>query len=192
MARRALDPVRDRTKVFDHPTRRAVARLCRQSPQTIYGMQRRLGRPDGELREIVKRLHGWGVLKETPESTKTRRVYSFDHAWDDDLTSALRRHTPIWFEGQQVLLVRPHGVSAAFKRLASSDDQRLQWGIALRDGRGLVLGLDEQLSNADAEALSHELSTRTGSCELTTVDQVLPASELAAHAARASGHTQDS
>jgi hypothetical protein len=141
-------------------------------------MQRRLGREDGELRVIAERLREWGVLDEATESTKGRRVYVFNAAWEKQLDLAIRRASPTWWVGQRILFVRPSGVTSAARKLGDAVDDQLVWGVGLRDGRGLLLGLNETIADASAQRLQGDLVEEAGAVDLATVEEALPASEL--------------
>jgi hypothetical protein len=143
----------DRRTIIRHPTRLALARLCRRSPRTISELCDLMGMEDGALRGTVKQMKDWTVLLEAPGSNSRRRVYHFSSAWDPELAEAVRRHRPLdLLTGQRAVLL-----DAAPPADAQLDD--VSWVLEFDGGERSLLAVADD-ADGSAASIRRQLQER--------------------------------
>jgi len=168
-----------------------VARVLRQGPRTLAGLEPALRRKEGSYRGSVLKLVEWGVLLQAPGSTPERVIYSFNLAWSDALAAALRRYAfGELAKDAQLLLVPTEDLVSAGSVVATLDERdRPLWAARFSDSNfGLMLAFDAGVDEHAGLRVFNALRNASVGCALVHVQRLLDEGEVPAYCAQFAGH----
>jgi hypothetical protein len=155
-----IDPVRDRDTLLDHATRRAIARLCRQKPSSVGGLEKSVGKKS--LKGQVETMESWGILKAVGMNSRGKPKYVLTPAWAPNLDEAVARNTSAVLDSQSFIVLAPPDLDAAAQCLAREHADHLSWVGVVGAREGLLIGVG---SGGDASVAEIEESLRTSGIE---------------------------
>lgn len=186
-----LDPRQDGDKAFGDRTRRMVAKVLRQGPRTLAGLEPALRRKEGSYRGSVLRLVEWGVVVEAAGSTPDRVIYGFNPAWSDALSAAVRRYAlgELSKDAQLILVPTEDLVSAGSVVAAFEGRDRPLWAARFSDSNfGLMLAFDAEVDEHACLRVYSALRKAGIGCALVHVQRLLDEQEVPAYFAALAGH----
>lgn len=171
-----IDPVANREEMFEHPTRRAIARRCRTQPHSVQDLAKCLSRAPQGLKKTVESMRKWEVLTEAGKTSRGAAMYLLAPSWRKDLENALERIGPRLAAKQRLLLVTGEIPVAA----AALAEQRLDtsWAVAWNGPRGMLLGLGDSVSDAAVADLVQDVKRVGGECRLVELTEAIPGSQV--------------
>jgi len=178
MARRSIDPVRDREILLDHQTRRAIARVCRANERTTSEIAKAIGRAPQAIASTIENMVRWGVLDRRGKNKRGADVFKLADAWQPDLRAAIGRNAPEIAHSQGVLWIKAGGASRAAAGLLQHDTGDVAWAISLKGNRGLLVGLQDEVREEAVEDLCERARQAGAECEAGHVEAVISGDEF--------------
>ena len=164
VGRPAVDPVRDRDTLLDHPTRRHVARLCRAQPRSVTELARALRIAPPGIRTTVEHMEEWGVLYIAGRTKRRAATYGLTQSWQADLAAAVKRHEPELLEGQPLLWVAPGASAHAADGLLKTGTGDVAWLISFGDRGAMLVGLLDETPDARTKQMRKAADPSNGEC----------------------------
>jgi hypothetical protein len=177
MSRPNIDPDRERATLLDHPTRRAIARVCRAEPSSVAEIERKLGRKG--LYKTVEKLAEWSVLVPRGSTLRGSPKYALDSSWSGELDAALRRISSALVADQRLVLLARPNLSDAAQCLAREHAEDVAWIGVLGAREGLVLGVHDSAGRSPIPEMRETLREAGVDCELKTIGPSAAGDEIA-------------
>jgi hypothetical protein len=171
-----IDPVRDRATLLDHPTRRAIARACRQRPCSVGELEKAARKRS--LKKMVDTMERWEILKRVGPASRGKPQFALARGWSGELDAAIARNASTALNGQTFVVLAQPGLASAAQCLAREHADDLSWVGVLGQREGLLISFEED-GDASASKIEETLRGSGIECELRPVDSAASGAEIA-------------
>lgn len=169
--RPAIDPVIDGVKLFEVPTRRAIARACRlPTGRSVQEIAKAINRPPSAIKGIVENMHTWKVLRRVGTTSRGASTYALSERGDKLHREWIQSH-PAGFDKNQTIvwIDATHTTDAARALLDGDHDRAIAFAVFAGRPPSLLVAFLDEIAETRLQTIAETLGAGLDGARVTKV-----------------------